>query len=269
MLKILINAAKEAGKIQMKYFRSGSLSTQQKTSHQNLVTKVDPMCEQVIQQLILKGALNAKIDAKDIGFIAEEKMREHNDKHLFIIDPLDGTNNYASGYNIFATLIAYFKDGVAQCSVMYFAPTDTLFYAQAGKGAYIKTGSDKPQLLKLAKPVLADCLIASNITSDHAIRFQQLTRISNLHPHIRGFRATGCAGYDYACMLQNAFGAVIETRNYIWDIAAAYLMIKEAGGQVYDWNGKPLVFKFDNPDHTYRILTCHPSLLPSLKRFFK
>src|SRR3990167_7864591 len=103
MLNILKNVAVLAGEIQKKYFRLGNLNISNKTNHENIVTEIDKKSQKAIMECILNETQKLGIDSKDVGFIGEESLLKTG-KHLFVIDPLDGTSNYATGTEEFAVL---------------------------------------------------------------------------------------------------------------------------------------------------------------------
>ena len=136
MLDILKKAALEAGEIQKKYFRSAELDVTHKTDHQNIVTKADKESQDIIEKTILFEMEKIGIDASDVGFIGEEDLTSDG-RHLFIIDPIDGTSSFASGIDYFCCAIAYAKDGELLAGCINRPITGDMYCAEKGKGATV------------------------------------------------------------------------------------------------------------------------------------
>lgn len=135
MITILEKAARGAGGIVLSYFHKESHITR-KTSHQNLVTEADTSSQAFIKKMITEAMIQRGISGNEIGFIGEENLETKGTKHTFIIDPLDGTNNFASGLDYFSISIAHVEDGAVKDGVIYWPSRDILYYAVAGKGAF-------------------------------------------------------------------------------------------------------------------------------------
>src|SRR3989338_1819234 len=99
MIDLLQKAAREAGEVLMKYFNQG-VKANYKTSHKNIVTEADLTSQKIIYNSIISGMLRKGYKKNDIGFIGEENLNISG-KHKFIIDPVDGTSNFASSYGYF------------------------------------------------------------------------------------------------------------------------------------------------------------------------
>ena len=125
MLDVLIEAAQSGGEVLLKNFR-GKITVSEKTSHQNLVTEADYVSQKTIVDFITKALIQKGIGENEIGFIGEEGLYKPG-KHLFIIDPLDGTNNFASGNSYFAVSIGYYLNGTARASAIYYPTQKILF----------------------------------------------------------------------------------------------------------------------------------------------
>jgi len=115
MLDILELAARAAGEIILSYFHKESHITR-KTSHQNLVTEADTSSQAIIKKIITDSLEKRGMSENEIGFIGEENLKTVGTKHSFIIDPLDGTNNFASGLDYFCISIAHVVDGQVENS---------------------------------------------------------------------------------------------------------------------------------------------------------
>lgn len=93
-VSILEQAARAAGEVALSYFHKESHITR-KTSHQNLVTEADTSCQALIKKIIIDELGKHGVVESEVGFIGEEYLETKGSKHLFIIDPIDGTNYFS------------------------------------------------------------------------------------------------------------------------------------------------------------------------------
>ena len=129
-LEVAKKAALEAGKIQMDYFdKEKQIST--KSTETDIVTQVDLLSQDIIVKII-------KQDFPDHNFLAEEKDldEKHNSKYTWIIDPIDGTVNYAHSIPMFCVSIGLKKDDKIVVGVVYVPSLDEMFWAVKGQGAF-------------------------------------------------------------------------------------------------------------------------------------
>jgi len=235
-LTVAINAARKAEQILSSYF-SDLASAEIRTKYTNeefqgVVTKADIEAERAIVDDIRR-------ELPDHQFLAEE---EHTatleSEHLWVIDPLDGTNNFAHGIPHFAISIAYYRMGVAQCGVILNPTTGDLFTTQRGKGSYWN-----------ANPVsvnqhqsLENTMIAVGFYYDRgAMMKATLNAVEALfHQKIHGIRRFGTAALDLVQVGLGRFGGYFEYELSPWDFAAARLFVEEAGGTVTTCKGTTL-----------------------------
>src|SRR3989344_8589889 len=110
MIDVLKTAAIEAGTILLNYYKK-NLTLNYKTSHKDFYTIADVESQKTIKETITKLLVKKGVDKCEIGFIGEENLNTaSNKKHLFVIDPLDGTTNFTSGFDFFAISIGYFYE---------------------------------------------------------------------------------------------------------------------------------------------------------------
>lgn len=264
MIDILEKAAGEAGETLLSYFRKELIPSEKKASHQNLVTKADLASQDIIKRRLMELSKNAGIDPAEIGFIGEENLASPG-RHKFIIDPLDGTNNFASGHDYFCISIGYFHDGVHEAALIYQPVTGTYFSAEKGKGAW-KTQSGQREKMKIVYTQLKDSLLLSYMSSREETRQEWLPVITRLHSASRGLRILGSLALDAMHFSDrvNNINIVVNAHAYLWDIAAAKLIVEEAGGSFTDWEGKPVALDLNDPAGGYQVLICHPRNLGQL-----
>jgi myo-inositol-1(or 4)-monophosphatase len=236
LLEIAVAAAKEAGKIQMEYLGK-DLDIAYK-GEVNIVTKVDKLCERRIISLIQERY-------PDHDFLAEEERtsREHSKEYRWIIDPLDGTTNYAHSYRFFCTSIALEKGSEVILGVVYAPVTKELFHAEKGKGAFLN--GERIKVSNIAE--LSKSLLCTGFPYD--IRESKNNNIDYFNRLIlksQAVRRDGAAALDLCYVACGRFDGFWELKLQPWDVAAGSLIINEAGGVVTNFKNEELnIFKDD------------------------
>lgn len=222
--KAVIELAKTVGELQKKYFRSSHLKINTKTSHADLVTEVDIKCDEKIVAFLSEHFKGDAILSEEQG------LKEGNNEYKWIVDPLDGTTNYAIGLPVFAVSIARWKGDAPVFAVVYCPVFEDLFYAEKSKGAYFNG-----QLCQVSgKTALKESILATGFPYDRATAFNHNGQnISEMIPRVKGVRRMGAAAYDISLVAAGVFDGFWELRLSLWDIAAAMLLVEEAGGRFY------------------------------------
>jgi myo-inositol-1(or 4)-monophosphatase len=225
-LQTAIEAARGAGQIQRAHGRSRVAVEKKGTA--DIITAVDRECEEYIV-----GRLRSRFP--DHGVLGEEGARaESTSEYLWIIDPLDGTKNYAHGYGKSCVSIALAWRGDPILGVVYHPRLDELFIGEAGRGA---TCNGEP----IAVSPIADldsAMVASAITYDgrQADR-AQLDRLARVLGAAEAVRSDGCAALDLCDVACGRLDAYFERGPQAWDFAAGGLIVREAGGTVSTFTG--------------------------------
>jgi myo-inositol-1(or 4)-monophosphatase len=228
ILELAVELAFESGRIQKKRFDE-SHSIHHK-GEINIVTDVDIECQERILSI-----LSTRCPGDDV--ISEEKDNLFTgDKNRWIIDPIDGTTNYAHGYPFFCTSVAYEVNGEIACGVVYNPIFDELFFATKGKGAYLnglplavsKMSDMKQSLLVTGFPY--DLNSSSNNNIDHFVSFLY---------EAQAIRRDGSAALNLCYVAAGRFDGFWELKLNPWDTAAGLLITQEAGGRVTGFEGEP------------------------------
>ncbi len=222
-------AAREAGKIQMDNL--GRLKGYELKGVADLVTEVDLACERAVIGMI-------RDKHPDHGFLAEEGGGENPDADcIWIIDPLDGTTNYAHGYLRFCVSIALQVKGKVELGVVYDSVMDETYTAVRGEGSFVNG-----ERLKVSEvDRLVDSLLVTGFSYDRGARLKKSLRyFEKITPEVQSIRRDGCAALDMCYVAAGRFEGFWEFHLNPWDIAAGKLIIEEAGGVVTDLEGKPL-----------------------------
>lgn len=258
MFDLLNNTAHKAGEVLLNYFRKESLNVSHKTSHHNIVTQADTEAQQVIYDSLIEGMKEMGVKEEDIGFIGEEKLSTKMKKHMFIIDPLDGTANFATGLDLFCVLIGYMKDGNMEAGIIYMPVHGDVYYGEKGNGAFlIRQGMKLP--LKMNDSDTKNGFLSSYL-GEGSLEKGMPEKLSGMQPDFRGIRMIGAGGVSFAYLSENVFNVVILGHCGLWDFAGPKMIIEEAGGVIYDWQGNEVTFDIDNPFKSYEIIASHPSL---------
>jgi myo-inositol-1(or 4)-monophosphatase len=226
-LEIAKTAAKNASTIICEYAESESFKVELKGKN-DLVTEADIASEKEIIKTI-KDAF------PDDDFFAEESntKTELPSGRVWIIDPIDGTTNFAHGFPIYCISIALWVDGVPKVGLVKEVASGELFCAIEGEGAYLN--NKKIEVSGLSDP--SKSLIGTGFpytVFKNVDKYLNLLR--NLMQSTHGIRRPGAASYDLCCVASGRFDGFFEYGLSPWDVAAGALIIKEAGGVVTDWN---------------------------------
>jgi myo-inositol-1(or 4)-monophosphatase len=197
----------------------------------NLVTEVDLASEELIVSRIRRAF-------PDHAILAEEAqpVRPSGRAPTWIIDPLDGTTNYAHGYPAFSVSIGLEVDGALELGVVYNPNLEELFEAQRGKGAQLNGAPIRVS----STSSLSESLLATGFPYD--IRTTNVTNLDNFAAfslQARGVRRAGSAALDLCYVAAGRFDGFWELKLSPWDCAAGYLMVREAGGMVTNLKGEP------------------------------
>jgi myo-inositol-1(or 4)-monophosphatase len=193
-----------------------------------LVTEVDSASEDIII-----GAI--RDEHPDDLIIAEETSPElAESSRVWIIDPLDGTNNYAHGYPFFSVAIAVEQEGRLEAGVVYDPLRDEMFVAESGRGA---TVNGDPMRVT-ANPALLESLVATGFPYDRTDDSgNNLANLNRFIVAVRGIRRGGSAELDLAYVARGRLDGFWEQGLKTWDVSAGGLLVREAGGVVTNFGG--------------------------------
>jgi len=196
----------------------------------DLVTDVDKRSEE-----LLVGGFQAAFPDHD--FLAEENLYpDRGSSHKWIIDPLDGTTNFAHGFPWFAVSIALEVDGKIVLGVVYHTMMAEMYTAVKGEGAYLN-GS---RIAVSSRSPLRGSLLATGFPYDSATDPENnFAHFANFQRGCRGIRRAGAAALDLAYVAAGRIDGFWECKLKPWDVAAGQLLVAEAGGRVTGYSGEP------------------------------
>jgi len=228
-LDLAKRCARKAGVIQMEYL--GKLSGYRLKGVANLVTEVDLLCEKEIIALLKREAPGHKILSEERG------GGSLNSEYIWVIDPLDGTTNYAHGYLKFCVSIALVSRGKPLLGVVYDPIGNEMFYGVGGKGAFLN--GKQIGISKVSK--LKDALLATGFSYDRGKEMKRDLRLYNrVHPYPQGIRRDGAAALDLCYVACGRLDGFWQYNLNSWDVSAGVLFVEEAGGKVSDLKGEPM-----------------------------
>lgn len=224
--KALDNAkqwAAEAGALQLEYLNQ-KIKYDTKSTDVDMVTEVDLLCEKLIISKIKEFYPLHSIISEEAG----ESISDND--YVWIIDPLDGTNNYFHGYPVFAVSIALRQGNEALVGVVHLPYVGEMFWAAKGMGAYI----NDEKINVSSTDNLRGALLATGFPYDKAqdVKNNNLDIFVHIVPDIMGIRRSGSAAYDLCCAACGRLDGYWEMKIKLWDMAAGELIIREAGGEV-------------------------------------
>ena len=222
---IAIKAALKSGR-----FIKSSVGKIEKISYKgrdNIVTDVDKKAEAMIIRDILAAF-------PDHSILSEESApRPGSDSYKWIIDPLDGTTNFAHAFPFFCVSIGLEVDGAMQVGVVYDPMRHELFVAERGKGAYLN--NKKRHVSKTAK--LTDSFLATGFSYGLKRKDRNIANFTKLLTRTLAIRRAGSAALDLCYVACGRFDGFWEMDLHPWDSAAGMLIVQEAGGKVTRFDG--------------------------------
>jgi myo-inositol-1(or 4)-monophosphatase len=230
LLDFAIQTARDAGRILAERFgRKIEISNK---SEIDLVTESDLASERVIIERIKTYYPRHSILAEESGIT---NPHDHESDWRWIIDPLDGTTNYAHGYPCFCVSIALEHHGKMEIGVVYDPLRDEMFAAERGQGASLNG-----RRINVSRTItLSSALLCTGFPYDVRQRSEFARHFASFIMHAQGVRRDGAAALDLAYVAAGRFDGFWEEGLKPWDVAAGTLIIEEAGGRVSNYRGEP------------------------------
>lgn len=228
MKKIMITAAKEAGSVLKKYFKK-RYDIRYKDASQRLssvVTDADIASEKKIFSILKKAYPSYNILSEETG------AEQHGSDYTWIIDPLDGTQNFVLGLPEFGVAIALAKGKEIIVGVLYFPMLGALYYAEKGKGAFLN--GKKITVSEVSS--FSKATVSLNF--EHAVKKGTYSLDLSIFLKSRVY-TTRCAIFFVSLVAEGKFDGSVIMGLFPWDVAVPSLLVSEAGGKISGINGDP------------------------------
>ncbi len=249
------DAAKKAGKLIMKYY--GSKIIKNYKEDKSIVTDADLESEKIILDLIKKEFPDHAILSEESGYRGLEDA-----EYLWCVDPLDGTTNFSMRNPFFNVSIALLRNKNPIMGVVYYPPQDEIFHAELGRGAYL---NGKP-----IKVSTRDSMKASILTFCNSRDQEARIRVGKIYAELKltnnYVRQIGSAALELCMVASGRVESFFMIGVRAWDVAAGWMMVKEAGGKTTDFDGNPFTIDSKNLLATNGT-KIHEDLLEVIKKF--
>lgn len=224
-----IQVALGAGKILLDGFGS-DFKIDSKEGRNNLVTEYDKKSEKYIIDTISKAFPTHSFLAEESG----KSQNFHSDDIIWVVDPLDGTVNFAHNLPIFSVSIAAVKNNEILTGVVYHPILNELFVAEKGKGAFL---NDKPISVSKNADLATSFLVTGFPYNPNTTHKKCICSFSDFIGMGIPVRRLGSAALDLAYVANGRFDGFWEIKLNPWDVAAGILLVREAGGKVTQYDG--------------------------------
>ena len=230
-LEVALDTARRAGHL-LRELAGRRHTIGHKSSIIDLVTEADLASERLIVAAIRAQFPHHVIQSEEgLGDVAA-----HGETHLWLVDPLDGTVNYAHGYPVWGVSLALTEAGRVVMGVVYDPLRDEAFWAERGQGAWLNGA--RLQVSKAAN--LQESLLATGFPYQRAsLTDNNLAEFNAILPRVQGVRRAGAAVLDLAHVAAGRLDGYWEKYLEPWDWAAGWLLVEEAGGTVTTMDGRP------------------------------
>ena len=230
-LALAVEAAREAGRITLHYFRRDDLDVELKCDD-TPVTRADMRAEEYLRQRIAAAF-------PDDGVLGEELAEQPGTSGFrWILDPIDGTKSFIHGVPLYATLIGVECEGQSVLGVIRIPAMDECVYAARGLGAWYVQGDQQPRPARvspqrsLARSLFVTSEVLSFDKSGRRAAFDRLQTAARL-------TRTWGDGYGYLMVATGRAELMVDPIMALWDAAAMPPILEEAGGTFTDWRGNP------------------------------
>jgi myo-inositol-1(or 4)-monophosphatase len=240
-LAVARQAAQAAGQVLLELADNFKVENKQETY--NLVTDADIRAEETICKIIRDNCPG------DTLFREEgDSSGKLDDDHLWIIDPLDGTNNYAHTFPHYCVSIAFASQSQLLIGVIYDPNRDEMFWSMKNPGGDPTNQNGSPAFLNermietSSNAEIKDCIVSTGFYYDRGEMMKQTLSATQrlFEAQVQGIRRTGSAALDIAWVACGRLDAHFEYQLQPWDYGAASLILESAGGSCFDRNGDTL-----------------------------
>jgi myo-inositol-1(or 4)-monophosphatase len=252
MLDTALECAQSAARLLLDHF-GNVRSIRIKDSRSSIVTEADLAADQMIRTFIQARHPDHNLLTEESGF------QNRKSAYTWVVDPLDGTSNFAAGLPWFGVMIALLEDGLPTAAVMVLPAEELVYTAERGQGARLNGRPVRVSTATDLSTVLCAYGMDSAASPDRTDR--QGRTLGRLARAVRNVRATNSL-LDFALTIDGRLGGVVNFNTMVWDIAAPSLILAEAGGRLTDLAGHTLTLSLeaDACTRSYAVLGAAPGL---------
>jgi myo-inositol-1(or 4)-monophosphatase len=233
-LALALEVAVEAGELLMSYFGKAVIEYK---GDKNLVTDADRAAEELIIKRLTAARPHDSIVAEEGSMVAGDNARR------WYVDPLDGTNNFAHGFWVFAVSIGLVQDGALRVGAVHAPSLGQTFAARRDGGAMFNGKS----IHVSGVTRLADAICATGFPyARRTLKRNNIAEHNRVLMEVQGMRRVGVASLDLCWTAAGRWDGYWELHLAPWDVAAGILVCQEAGGMVTDFAGRPV--NLDQPE---------------------
>ncbi len=272
MIDTIMPIAKHAWDIIMSYYKSDRLDVHGKRDENDVVTAADFAADTYIQEQ-LRGLF------PDDQILTEETLHPITDRSgwVWIVDPLDGTNNFAQQKDEFCVMIGHCTNAIPDVGVVYFPVTQTFFVAQTWEGAWCIRDGQREAVHASSCASLDDARVMSSKSHTLPLYEAILSREGDMRVHkwsgqkLLVWPSRRCMGYSSCLVARGELDIQMCLHGRMWkrDTCAPQVIMQEAGALLTEVDGSPLDYTQDSPFRDRGHLTAVASLHPLLVEFLK
>jgi len=253
MRELIEDLAKLAGDFLLDHFGKDRRLVELRSSVKEAVTTYDKMADELLVQGIKKIYPNHSLLSEESGLLKGDP------DWLWIVDSLDGTSDFANLNPLFSVCIALMHKGELVLGTIYAPAINEFYLAEKGKGAYFN--QRRTQVSKIS-PLGQSYLFYCEGGEKDRLRTGKI--LNQIYPEVMDLRKLGSAGLETAWVAAGKGEAYFTTNIEPWDVAPGVLLVREAGGQVTDFEGNP--WRLERSDLLFSNGRVHSTMLDLLKR---
>ncbi len=237
MLEKIESVLLEASDLILRYQKEISSLDVQEKKGEGVLSEADLASEKILKEGVLKIFPTHDILSEEDFFFSKKNMEDINKENLWLIDPIDGTNNYLAGFHHYSISVAYMKNGEVEFGAVMKPSTQRIYYAHKAKGAFIKDPNQVPK--KITGPDISkkenslSLITCLSRLSKYPSKMDQFVKANK---RCRSVRRLGSAALDLCLVAEGIFDGFWESELKPWDIAAGGLICQEAGLNVHNFN---------------------------------
>jgi len=253
---VMVKAARLAGNVLLRNINKLEALNVVQKGRMDYASEVDADAEKVIVKELKRAY-------PDYGVFGEEGGVQGERRHMWVIDPLDGTSNYLRGVPHYCVSIALVENGEPTDAVIFDPLRNELFTASRGAGAVL---NDRRIRVAERKDLEGTMIHTGFAPRERNRASAQLKAVDALLVHGEDIRRTGSAALDLAYVACGRADAYFEAGVKAWDIAAGLLLVREAGGKVCDFKGATLGRMDNRGPETHQIVAGNLKVAESLQK---